>query len=213
MAQTLAFDVYGTLIDTAGVVRQLSTMVGEAAPAFSQRWREKQLEYSFRRGLMGAYRDFSVCTHDALTFVSSEMSLPLTDEQVDLLMACYRQLPAFEDARRALPKLQALGHRIYAFSNGLAEDVAALLRYAAIDHLFLDIISADEIHTFKPDPAIYRHFSARCEMPVQRCWLISSNAFDVLGAAAVGFKTAWIRRNPTTSFDPGVSRLMKFVRH
>jgi len=202
MAQTLAFDVYGTLIDTAGVVRQLSTMIGEAAPTFSQRWREKQLEYSFRRGLMGGYRNFSVCTRDALTYVSSELSLPLTDEQVDLLMAGYRQLPAFKDARTALPRLQALGHRIYAFSNGLADDVEALLRYAAIDHFFLDIISADEIHTFKPDPALYRHFSARTQSPVQHCWLISSNAFDVLGAAAVGFKTAWIRRNPAIPFDP-----------
>jgi len=202
MPYTLAFDVYGTLIDTSGVVRELSGMVGELAPAFSQRWRDKQLEYSFRRGLMGEYRDFSVCTRDALEYVSRELSAPLTQEQVSHLMAAYRQLPAFDDARLALPKLQALGHRMYAFSNGLAEDVDALLRYAGIDHLFLDIVSADEIRTFKPDPAIYRHFSKRSDTRTQDCWLISGNPFDLLGAAAVGFKTAWIRRNPLLPFDP-----------
>ena len=202
MPQTLAFDVYGTLIDTAGVVRELTGLVGDLAPAFSQRWRDKQLEYSFRRGLMGDYKDFSVCTREALEYVSRETSSPLTPEQVTHLMACYRRLPAFDDAREALPKLQAMGHRIYAFSNGLAQDVDALLRYAGIDHFFLDIVSADEIRTFKPDPAIYRHFITRSQTPVQQCWLISSNPFDVLGAAAVGFNTAWVRRNPALPFDP-----------
>ena len=202
MPQTLAFDVYGTLIDTAGVVRELNGMVGELAPAFSQRWRNKQLEYSFRRGLMGEYRDFSVCTRDALEYVSRELSAPLTPNQVSHLMACYRRLPAFDDVHAALPGLQALGHKIYAFSNGLAEDVDALLRYAGIEHFFLDIVSANEIGTFKPDPAIYRHFSARSKTPASECWLISSNPFDVLGAAAVGFNTAWIQRDPTVPFDP-----------
>lgn len=202
MPKTLAFDVYGTLIDTAGVVRELTGMMGDLAPAFSQRWRDKQLEYSFRRGLMGEYRDFSVCTRDALEYVSAELSAPLTEEQVSHLMASYRRLPAFGDALGALPRLGSLGHKIYAFSNGLAQDVDALLRYAGIDHFFLDIVSADEIRTFKPDPAIYRHFSRRSDTPVEHCWLISSNPFDVLGASAVGFNTAWVRRNPSVPFDP-----------
>ncbi len=202
MPQTLAFDVYGTLIDTAGVVRELTGMVGDLAPRFSNRWRDKQLEYSFRRGLMGEYRDFSVCTRDALEYVSQELSAPLSEDQVTQLMASYRQLPAFDDASQALSKLQALGHRIYAFSNGLTEDVDALLRYAGIDQFFLDIVSADEIRTFKPDPAIYRHFSTRSDTTTQHCWLISSNSFDVLGAAAVGFNTAWIRRNQAVPLDP-----------
>ena len=52
MATTLAFDVYGTLINTHGVLSLLDDMIGDNAQAFSNTWREKQLEYSFRRGLM-----------------------------------------------------------------------------------------------------------------------------------------------------------------
>jgi 2-haloacid dehalogenase len=53
MAITLAFDVYGTLIDTHGVVSALQKITGpEKAKVFSRIWREKQLEYSFRRGLI-----------------------------------------------------------------------------------------------------------------------------------------------------------------
>lgn len=202
MSQTLAFDVYGTLIDTSGVVQELTGLMGDLAPRFSQRWREKQLEYTFRRGLMQAYQDFSVCTEEALVYVCRELSVPLSEQQMKQLLASYRKLPAFPDAHQALPQLQALGHKMYAFSNGLALDVETLLLHAGIDHYFMDIISADEIRTFKPDPAIYHHFIKRSETPAKHCWLISGNPFDLLGAAAVGFRTAWIRRNPALPFDP-----------
>ncbi len=36
MSTTIAFDVYGTLIDTHGVVSILQTMIGEKALSFSK---------------------------------------------------------------------------------------------------------------------------------------------------------------------------------
>ncbi|HCW92385.1 MAG TPA: haloacid dehalogenase type II, partial [Flexistipes sinusarabici] len=44
---TLAFDVYGTLIDTHGIKVELKKYAGEKAAEFSEMWRNKQLEYSF----------------------------------------------------------------------------------------------------------------------------------------------------------------------
>ena len=62
MSVTLAFDVYGTLIDTHGIISILHELIGDKAKDFSKTWRAKQLEYSFRRGLMQNYENFSVCT-------------------------------------------------------------------------------------------------------------------------------------------------------
>ena len=53
MKYTIAFDVYGTLINTSGVFQLLQKMIGAQALPFMELWRSKQLEYSFRRGLMG----------------------------------------------------------------------------------------------------------------------------------------------------------------
>ena len=50
MTTAIAFDIYGTLINPHGVVDELTRHLGERAPAFSNLWRDKQLEYSFRRG-------------------------------------------------------------------------------------------------------------------------------------------------------------------
>jgi len=58
MKLTLAFDVYGTLINTHGVIEELRKHIGDAASDFSNTWRSKQLEYSFRRGLMERYQHF-----------------------------------------------------------------------------------------------------------------------------------------------------------
>jgi 2-haloacid dehalogenase len=80
MKTVLAFDVYGTLIDTAGVVSKLREHVGETAGEFSRAWREKQLEYSFRRGLMRQYEDFAVCTRDALEYTCAHFNAVLSNE-------------------------------------------------------------------------------------------------------------------------------------
>ena len=48
-------DMEFRLIDTAGIVTTLEKLVGDRAGTFSDLWRAKQLEYSFRRGLMQNY--------------------------------------------------------------------------------------------------------------------------------------------------------------
>lgn len=202
MTITLAFDVYGTLIDTAGVTSSLEKHVGESAFRFSSIWREKQLEYSFRRGLMQNYRKFSVCTREALEYTCKTMDVELSSADKNALMLEYRKLPAFADAAEALPRLQSAGFRLYAFSNGPAEDVTALLENAGIAGYFQDVVSTDEIKSFKPNPAVYAHFLRKSGATGSEAWLVSGNPFDVIGAISAGMRGAWIRRLETTVFDP-----------
>ncbi|MBT8360411.1 MAG: haloacid dehalogenase type II [Desulfobacterales bacterium] len=202
MAITLGFDVYGTLIDTAGVTAALTPFTGELAPAFSNLWREKQLEYSFRRGLMQNYKHFAICTRQALDFSCSAMNIHLSEQEKDLLMANYRTLPAFPDVQEALPQLQEFGFRLFAFSNGRAADVAALLENANVNRYFIDVVSTDEIKSFKPNPAVYAHFLRRSQSSGQEAWLISGNPFDVIGAQSAGMSGAWVKRSEKALFDP-----------
>jgi 2-haloacid dehalogenase len=202
MSITLAFDVYGTLIDTAGIVTALEKLVGERAEAFSNLWRAKQLEYSFRRGLMQNYRDFSVCTRNALDFCCESLQVELhAAERVSLLEA-YRYLPAFADAEQGLARLKAAGFRMYAFSNGKPEDVRNLLEHARVDQYLEGVVSTDEIKSFKPNPAVYAHFLRQAGAGGCESWLISGNPFDVIGAISAGLRGAWVKRSPKAVFDP-----------
>ena len=202
MKATLAFDIYGTLIDTHGLLFMLHGMIGDRAQAFSQAWRDKQLEYSFRRGLMGRYADFGVCTRQALDFTSSAFAVELGEGQKEQLLQSYRKLPAFADVREGLDALRKQGFGLYAFSNGSAAAVATLLEAAGIDGLFRDIISVEDCTSFKPDPRVYGYFLQRTGSAADDAWLISSNPFDVIGAKSAGMHCAWLQRSAAVPFDP-----------
>jgi len=202
MTVALAFDIYGTLIDPHGVVKQLQQSLGERAAEFSRVWREKQLEYTWRRSLMRRYADFGVCTRQALDYADSLLEAGLDEASKQALMSAYRELPAYDDVPAALARLQGADCRLFPFSNGTAEMVAAVLGHAGIDGYFEDIISVDALQTFKPDPAVYRHVIEIAGVDPGDCWLVSSNGFDVIGAVSAGMKAAWLKRFGGVVFDP-----------
>jgi len=202
MATTLAFDVYGTLIDPLGVATTLRSLIGDRAQAFAQAWREKQLEYLFRRALMQAYRDFPACTREALLFTDRRFDTHLSDDALEQLMAKYLALPAYAEAKDALASLRRLGYRQFAFSNGHPDDLAQLLQCAGLYAALDGIVSVHPVASYKPDPAVYRHFLDITGSVPARTWLVSGNPFDVIGARAVGWNAAWVRRDATAIFDP-----------
>lgn len=202
MPATLAFDIYGTLIDTHGVITKLQGMVGDNASPFSATWRDKQLEYSFRKGLMRKYQNFAVCTREALDYTCAYYKAPLSEERKQELLDSYRVLPAFEDVKEGLTSLKSAGYRLYALSNGTTDAVETLLTEAGIAKYFEGVVSVDEISTFKPDPDVYHHFLKKTGTEEDDAWLISSNPFDVIGAISAGMRAAWVRRSKDAIFDP-----------
>jgi len=199
---TLAFDVYGTLINTHGVTVALEKYVGDKAFEFSRTWREKQLEYSFRRGLMQNYENFAVCTSNALDYTSSYFKVSLSQKDSEELMGAYKVLPAFDDVEDGLARAKKAGFRMFAFSNGSADAVETLLKNANIRDYFIGVVSVDEMKSYKPNPGVYSHFLRRAGALGAKAWLVSSNPFDVIGAISSGMRAVWIKRSPDALFDP-----------
>jgi 2-haloacid dehalogenase len=202
MPTTIAFDVYETLVDPLAIAEHLKSLAGDTADRFAELWRTKQLEYSFRRGLMHAYQPFSVCTWEALLYTEKALRIDLGEKSRAHLMQLYKKLPPFPDAAPGLTSLKRDGYLLAAFSNGEADVVRGVLDHANLLHLFDDIVSADEIKTFKPDPAIYAHAARRLGQSVDNLWLVSSNPFDIIGAKMAGLRTTWVRRDLRMVFDP-----------
>ncbi len=201
MEITLAFDIYGTLVDPSAMAAQVADEVGSDAAAFAGLWRSKQLEYAFRRGLMRNYADFSVCTREALAFACRRFGISLTAERREDLLHRYQELPAFEEAPRALEVL-ARHYRLFAFSNGTAQQVDAVLSNAGLRAFFAGIVSVDDVRSFKPDPAVYAYARRATECWSSPLWLVSSNPWDVIGARSAGLDAVWIRRSEEAIYDP-----------
>jgi 2-haloacid dehalogenase len=202
MPDAVGFDVYGTLVDPLAMRTPLETVAGHHAGQMSRLWREKQIEYTFRRALMQKYENFDVCTEQALAFAVKSLNLELRDEDRTSLIEAYRSLPPFPDALSAIRSLKAAGFKLAAFSNGVETSLRALLAHSGILPHLDAVISVDDLKTYKPDPQVYRYLAERLGFPLGNTWLASSNGWDAMGAKAAGLRTAWIKRSAEDILDP-----------
>jgi len=199
------------LVDTAGVTVALQKHLGAATVAaeFSTAWRQKQLEYTFRYTAMGVYRDFRVCTRQALDYCCAALRVELSARARDALMNSYLKLPAFDDVADGLKLLAGAGAesngarpKLFAFSNGHPDDLQQLLANAGLAAHLDGVISVHDARAFKPAPAVYQHFLDCADAAAGDTWLVSGNPFDIIGARAAGWHALWLRRSPATVFDP-----------
>ena len=215
----IGFDVYGTLVDPLGMDAPLRQHVGDLAERFAAVWRERQIDWAFRRSLMERYADFDAVTRDAFRATAAMLGLDLRTAEAGLL-EIYRQLPAFADAHDGLLRLAEAGHRLVAFSNGVAATLRGLLTHARLMPPLAEVISVDEVKTYKPSPRVYRHLVERGGLGPDQTWLVSANAWDVLGAKSAGLRAAWVRRSSHARWDGGgigepdveVASLLELVR-
>jgi 2-haloacid dehalogenase len=189
--ECFVFDAYGTLLDVDSAVRRCDP--GASLPdGFSQRWRSKQLEYSWTLQAMGAYRDFATLTADALDYVIRATGAG--GALRERLLASYRSLEAYSEVEEVLCALRRDGARLAVLSNGTAAMLASAFAAAGIGGFFEQTISVDEIAIYKPDPRVYHHAAARLAIPASRIRFVSANAWDAAGARRCGLRVIWVNR-------------------
>ena len=198
----IGFDVYGTLVDPLEMSHYLDKLIGEKSNLFAELWRQKQLEYTFRRGLMNRYQNFDVCTQQAMQYVMDYLNISFSKEEKNHLLNIYKTLQAFPDVIPSLESFKNSNYTVVAFSNGVESTLRILLSNASLMDYLEDIISVDELQTYKPNPKVYEHLATKTGAKQKNCWLVSSNPFDVIGAKSAGLRAAWIQRDPTNIFDP-----------
>ena len=187
------FDAYGTLFDVHSAVARHRALVGAQADRLSEIWRTKQLEYTWTRSLMGAYRDFRALTKDALDFAAARVG-GVPAEARAALLAAYDTLDAFDDVAPALRALKARGATLVILSNGTPDMLASAVRSAGLSDLLEPSISVAEVGVFKTDFRVYERVGARYGVAPSRVSFQSSNRWDVAGAAKFGFRAVWINR-------------------
>jgi 2-haloacid dehalogenase len=198
----IGFDVYGTLVDPLQMNRCLHSRFGDLADSVAAIWRDKQVEYAFRRGLMGRYENFGVCTRQALEFALLSLGLELSAGERGELIEEYQNLKPFSDVIPGIQALRGTGCKLVAFSNGQESVVRDLLERAGVLPFLDGVISVDDLKTFKPDPGVYMYLAERLGISMKDTCLVSSNPWDIIGAKSAGLQGTWIKRKPTAVFDP-----------
>ncbi|KAL8808398.1 MAG: hypothetical protein Q9200_004300 [Gallowayella weberi] len=200
----VAFDLYGTLLSTESIAKELSKHFGEErAATVAAAWRKYQLEYTWRLNSMEQYFPFSIITHRSLHHALAENGLALpSEEALASLMSAYDSLSTFPDVGPALESLaKSSSITPIVFSNGTQQMVANSVHkspdLSPHSNVFQDIVTVEEVGKFKPHPDVYHHLAKKVgkgKEQMNDIWLVSGNPFDVVGAKAVGMKACWVNR-------------------
>jgi 2-haloacid dehalogenase len=176
------FDAYGTLFDVYSVVTLAERLFPGRGKRVSQLWRTNQLQYSWLRSLMGRYEDFEKLTEDALVVTCDTLKLKLNQEQRAQLMGAYDRLDTFPEVKKALQELSGLPLAI--LSNGSPRMLQAAVVSSGLEGFFKEIISVDEVKIYKPSPKVYQLAVDRLKVSNREIGFVSSNGWDVIGAAS-----------------------------
>lgn len=195
------FDAYGTLFDVHGVVEAGREITSDPV-ALSATWRQKQLEYTWLRALMGRYEDFWAVTEAALRYAIRRLGLTASEAQVRRLMEAYLSLACFPEVARALERLAGRPRAI--LSNGAPAMLEAAVRSSGLGRHLQHVISVDAVKTYKPSPRVYALGPETLGVPAGELLFVSSNAWDVAGAKAFGYRVAWCNRLDAPEEELGV---------
>lgn len=152
----IAFDLYGTLLSTSSITSDLASTLhisNDKADDLATKWRQYQLEYTWRLAAMGGstppYVPFDKITRASLLHAANEAGLHVAASKADDLMRAYDGLTIFDDV---LPALQTLRDRaqvkveeggngaegVYpvVFSNGTPQMLASSVATSPVLKLF-----------------------------------------------------------------------------
>lgn len=113
-------------------------------------------------------------------------------------------MPAYSDVVPALRQLRQAGHRLVTLSNSPIVACEAQLGHAGIRADFERLFSIDErVRRFKPARETYDAVVQSLGVQPADLWLVSCHAFDVMGAASAGLRSALILRPGSAPFGIG----------
>lgn len=197
---TCVFDAYGTLFDVSAAAARHRSEIGESWERLSALWRQKQVEYTWLRSLMGTHADFWQVTSEALDHALASLGLGAGRGERGAgslharLMEVYRELDAYPDAAATLQRLRDKGFRSAILSNGTPAMLAAAVAKARIGGLLDAVLSIEAAGIYKPHPSAYRLAVEQLRVEAGRICFVTANGWDAAGAAQFGFRVAWINR-------------------
>jgi 2-haloacid dehalogenase len=188
----IVFDAYGTLLDVGSVSAACEARFPGHGAALTRLWRQRQLEYSWLRSLMGRHADFWQLTGDALAYACAALGLAPSPAEFADLRAAYLTLAPFPEVPAALARLAPA--RRLVLSNGTGPMLQAALGHAGLLPQLEAVLSVEAVGVYKPAPQVYALATAHLACSPAEALFVSSNGWDIAGAASFGLATCWLNR-------------------
>ena len=187
----VTFDCYGTLADWLGGMRNaLTPHVGaEVAERLLHAYHDLEADVQAQRPTP-SYRE--VLTETLRRATTREgVELPAGTETA--LVDHWHELPIFGDVGPALSELRENGWSLAILSNCDDDLLATTLERMPVP--FDLTVTAEQVGSYKPDPAHWRAFGERTESDRGR-WVHAAQSWfhDIVTAAELGLPRVWVDR-------------------
>jgi 2-haloacid dehalogenase len=201
--KALVFDLYGTLFDVHSVIERCEQAFPGYGETISQLWRQKQIEYTWLRSLMGDYQNFERATADALRYTCNHLGLALNESLEATLCDAYFHITPYPEVPESLQRLRDMDLPLAILSNGSPNSIRRVVENSRTAKLFDELISVDEVKTFKPHRSVYQLGVDRMRLPKEQILFVSCNPWDASGAKHFGYTVCWTKRRNTAFEELG----------
>lgn len=199
----IVFDLNGTLLDTSALAPQIRAIFGRKVTV--EHWFAAVLQHSMSTTLMGDFTPFGEIAISVLKMMAIGHSIQLTAEQIECVRHGMSNLPPFPDVAPALRRLRKAGFRTAVLTNSGRMSMAQQLHNSGLPELFDQTLSVESVGRYKPAPEVYRFAAQAMAIETSEILMVAAHHWDLLGAARMGCKTAFIER-PLRALLPGSLR-------
>ena len=192
MPHVIVFDLIGTLLNIETMDPHFERFFGDAA--VRKEWFMQTLQLAMTAVLTNAYEDFGVQADTGLEITARRYKVSMLGEEKNLILGTLRKLRPFPDVPQSLQRLREAGLRLAILTNSTVQAAEAQLAHAGLRDHFEQVISADEIHCFKPAPEVYHLAARRLGVEPEQVRLVAAHDWDVTGALRAGCAAAFVGR-------------------
>lgn len=189
--QLLLFDVYETLLDMEMVERKINSLL-DSKKGYAL-WFELFVQYCCIDNLLATPNSFAAIATATLQMAGRIMGEPVTEEKADEAVDLLNHLPLKEGITDTFTQLYDQGFRIAALTNAPKDIILNRMERTGLVSYFEAVLSAEEVHKYKPAPLVYQWAAAQLGLPPGEIMLVSSHDWDVTGAANAGMQTAYVQ--------------------
>jgi len=199
----LTFDCYGTLIDwESGILRVLQSLVQRhGAQVEDARLLQLYAECEAEREA-GPYRPYREILRLVTSDIAERLKFQADESDLDALSRSIGEWTPFSDTVEALRRLQRR-YKLAILSNIDDALFAGSARQLGIE--FDDVITAEQVGSYKPALENFRFALRRLGIPPERLLHVAQSIFhDHVPAKRLGLTTAWVHR-PSRLFTTGLA--------
>ena len=192
--KALAFDAFA-IFDPEPISKAVQTLFPEQSKQIFEVWQSRQFTYQWLRALGHEYRNFWDVLLDALDFAFLKCGLDPQQAKKGQIMDAYEAIQAWPDVSPALQQIKRENLKIAFLSNMTTKMLFRGIQNSKLNEYFDDVISTDELQTYKPSPKAYQMAADKLKLSRDQILYVPFAGWDMAGAKWFGYPTFWLNRS------------------